>query len=175
MATEYADILLTLDGDLDLSTNDIQLTQTNLQSLRQRLALRFEVWSGGQDWLYNTTFGTPWRSYIGKAVAKSAIDAELRRQILLESDVDSITSFTSVQDKASRTYQAYFEVSTSESEVIALAFFLPDSFTYSVPNINLGNCQVIEDSILFGNKLYKLINFDMKKLGPSSWINDWVD
>lgn len=175
MATQYADILLTSDGDLDLSTNDIQLTQTNLQSLRQRLALRFEVWSGGTDWVYNTSFGTPWGSYIGKAVDKSVIDAELRRQILLEPDVEVISSFTSTKDRVSRTYQAYFEVSTFESEVIALAFFLPDSFAYNVPNINLGNCQIIEDSILFGNKLYKLINFDMKKFGPSSWINEWVD
>lgn len=174
MATDYSDILL-VDGDMDLSTNDIQLITDNLTSLRQRLAVRFNVWQG--EWVYNETFGTPWRSYLGVGIknAKSAIDAEIKRQVLKEADVTSIKNFTSFQDRTLRTYGCVFEVYTTEGETEALAYFLKDDFEYTVPDVSIGQCQLVHDSILYANKLYKLINFDMKTLAESTWINEWAN
>ena len=64
MATSYSDILLTDDGDIDLSTDSVIFIDSNQLSLRQRLNMRFAVWQG--EWKYNSTFGTPYKSYVGK-------------------------------------------------------------------------------------------------------------
>lgn len=170
MSTSYSDILLTASGDIDLSSNDIQLITTNLESLRQRLALRFEIWAGGEDWKYNTEFGINWRNYIGKAIQKTTLDAEIKRQIFLEPDVIAITSFTSIHDRANRFYQVFFEVSTQEETGIALALFVPDSNEYTVPETIFGSCDFVTGTIIYANKLYKLINFDMKSGGSSTWV-----
>jgi hypothetical protein len=42
----------------------------------------------------------------------------------------------------------------------------------TVPAYNIGTCQIVNDTIIFANKLYKLINFDMKRFGSSTWITD---
>ena len=72
MSTDYSDILLTMDGDIDLSSDDAIFISTNLDSLRQRLNIRFAVWQG--EWKYNSTFGTTYKSYVGKPTTKSAMD-----------------------------------------------------------------------------------------------------
>lgn len=172
MATNYSDILL-VNGDIDLSNNDIQLITTNLESMRQRLFLRFNIWKG--EWLYNIDFGTPWRSYLGVSMSnvKSSLDAEIKRQVFKEPDVVSISSFKSEYDRNKRTYKCYFVVETNEEEAIPLAYFLSDDFTYTVPEVNPTTCKEVADTILYGNMLYKLINYDMHSGGISTWIPDW--
>ena len=65
MSTDYSDILLTTDGDIDLSSDDAVFISTNLDSLRQRLNIRFAIWQG--EWKYNELLGTPYKSYVREA------------------------------------------------------------------------------------------------------------
>ena len=134
MATSYSDILLTDDGDIDLSTNSVIFIDSNQLSLRQRLNMRFAVWQG--EWKYNTLFGTPYKSYVGKPTTKSAMDAEIKRQIFKETDVISINSFSSSLDRQARTYTCIAIISTREEDSLTYLLNLRDNFEYILPNIN---------------------------------------
>ena len=170
ITTDYVDLLITADGDLAFLDGDLVLTTDNATSLVQRLRMRLNIWKN--EWIYDTTLGIDWWSYLGKPIIKSAVDAEIKRQILLESDIERFVTFNSTHDRANRSYVCAFEVLTSEGTTEALAYYLNDSFEYSVPDINIGTCQIVADTITFGNKLYKLINFDLRKLGSSTWITE---
>lgn len=170
ITTDYVDLLITADGDLAFLDGDLVLTTDNATSLVQRLRMRLNIWKN--EWIYDTTLGIDWWSYLGKPIIKSAVDAEIKRQILLESDVERFVTFNSTHDRANRSYVCAFEVLTSEGTTEALAYYLNDSFEYSVPDINIGTCQIVADTITFGNKLYKLINFDLRKLGSATWITE---
>ena len=139
MSTDYSDILLTTDGDIDLSSDDAVFISTNLDSLRQRLNIRFAVWQG--EWKYNELLGTPYREYIGKAFNKSTIDAEIKRQALLEPDVERLDNFSSAFDRNSRLYSCSFDVETNE-ESISYGLVLKDSFEYVIPNYK-NSCEKI--------------------------------
>ena len=134
MATSYSDILLTDDGDIDLSTDSVIFIDSNQLSLRQRLNMRFAVWQG--EWKYNTLFGTPYKSYVGKPTTKSAMDAEIKRQIFKETDVISINSFSSSLDRQARTYTCIAIISTREEDSLTYLLNLRDNFEYILPNIN---------------------------------------
>ena len=139
MSTDYSDILLTTGGDIDLSSDDAVFISTNLDSLRQRLNIRFAIWQG--EWKYNEFLGTPYREYIGKAFNKATIDAEIKRQALLEPDVERLDNFNSAFDRNSRLYSCSFDVETNE-ESISYGLVLKDSFEYVIPNYN-NSCEKI--------------------------------
>ena len=141
MATSYSDILLTEDGDIDLSTDSAIFIDSNQLSLRQRLNMRFAVWQG--EWKYNSTFGTPYKSYVGKPTTKSAMDAEIKRQIFKETDVISINSFSSSLDRQARTYTCIAIISTREDDSLTYLLNLRDNFEYILPNIN-ETCEKIQ-------------------------------
>ena len=170
ITTDYVDLLITADGDLAFSDGDLVLTTDNATSLVQRLRMRLNIWKN--EWIYDTTLGIDWWSYLGKPIIKSAVDAEIKRQILLESDVERFINFNSTHDRANRSYVCAFEVLTSEGTTEALAYYLNDSFEYTVPAYNIGTCQIVNDTIIFANKLYKFINFDMKVGASSDWVPD---
>ena len=134
MATSYSDILLTDEGDIDLSTDSVIFIDSNQLSLRQRLNMRFAIWQG--EWKYNSLFGTPYKSYIGKPTTKSAMDAEIKRQIFKETDVISINSFSSSLDRQARTYTCIAIISTKEEDSLTYLLNLRDNFEYILPNIN---------------------------------------
>lgn len=134
MATSYSDILLTDDGDIDLSTDSVIFIDSNQLSLRQRLNMRFAVWQG--EWKYNSAFGTPYKSYVGKPTTKSAMDAEIKRQIFKETDVISINSFSSSLNRQARTYTCVAIISTREEDSLTYFLNMRDSFEYILPNIN---------------------------------------
>lgn len=139
MSTDYSDILLTIDGDIDLSSDDAVFISTNLDSLRQRLNIRYAIWQG--EWKYNEFLGTPYREYIGKAFNKATIDAEIKRQALLEPDVERLDNFKSAFDRNIRLYSCSFDVETNE-ESISYGLVLRDSFEYVIPNYN-NSCDKI--------------------------------
>ena len=141
MATSYSDILLTDDGDIDLSTDSVIFIDSNQLSLRQRLNIRFAVWQG--EWKYNALFGTPYKSYVGKPTTKSAMDAEIKRQIFKETDVVSINSFSSSLDRQARTYTCIAIISTREEDSLTYLLNLRDNFEYILPNIN-ETCEKIQ-------------------------------
>ena len=161
MATSYSDILLTDDGDIDLSTNSVIFIDSNQLSLRQRLNIRFAVWQG--EWKYNSTFGTPYKSYVGKPTTKSAMDAEIKRQIFKETDVISINSFSSSLDRQARTYTCLAIISTREEDSLTYFLNLKDSFEYILPNIN-ETCEKIKKSLYLTSLPYPIYTEDSTQI-----------
>ena len=151
MATSYSDILLTEEGDIDLTTDSIIFIDTNQLSLRQRLNLRFAIWQG--EWKYNSLFVTPYRSYIGKPTTKSAMDSEAKRQILKELDVVSIDSFSSSLDRQARLYTCVAVISTREESSLTYLLNLKDNFEYIQPNKNT-SCKKIKQAFYLTSKPY---------------------
>ena len=139
--TQYVDILLTEDGDLDLTTSSVQLTTTNTLSLKQRPNLRLAIWE--QEWKYYVEYGTPWRSYLslGIAQAKSAIDQEVKRQIKKEVDVINIYNFVSTL--SGRFYSCSMGILTEEG-TFDFAVNLKDDFTYQIPSYSIGCDKIVE-------------------------------
>lgn len=176
MATQYKDLLIDpLTGDLDFGSpgsRGMSLVTTNHMSLRQRLFLRFAIWSG--DWYFDETFGFPYRTFVGRKTVKSVLDGRIKSEVRQEPDVLDITDFDSTMDVLSRSYRCYFTVVTEEGEEINLAFVGADEFFYPEPTE--GNVQLCGDEgsvINFKNKLYYLINFKLPKYGDSTWVNNW--
>lgn len=174
MATSFKDFLLDpLTGDLDFGTsNTLQLVLTNQMSLRQRLYLRFSIWSG--TWFFDESFGFPYRTYIARKTVKSVLDGRIKSEVRQEPDVLQITGFQSTMDVVARTYQCFFTVVTAEGEEINLAFVGNDSYQYPTPpDSNAQLCGDDEAIITFKNKLYYLINFQLPSYGDLTWINKW--
>ena len=161
MATSYSDILLTEDGDIDLSTDSAIFIDSNQLSLRQRLNMRFAVWQG--EWKYNSTFGTPYKSYVGKPTTKSAMDAEIKRQIFKETDVISINSFSSSLDRQARTYSCIAVISTREEDSLTYLLNLRDNFEYILPNINV-SCKKIQRPLYLTSLPYQIYTEDSAQI-----------
>lgn len=172
MATLYSDFLMDpVTGDLSVSTG-LSLIDENLISLRQRLWLRFSIWTG--DWYFDESFGFPYRAYLSKKVMKTILDNKIKEITRLEPDVLDITDFTSLMDKSSRSYQAYFQVTTTEHEVVNIAFVGTEEYYYPTPEE--GATILCDDTgwIAWANKLYYLINFRLPRPGDATWWNTWA-
>lgn len=172
MATLYSDLLMDpVTGDLDVSTG-LQLIESNQTSLRQRLWLRFNIWTG--DWYFDETFGFPYRTYLSKKVMKTVLDNKIKEITRLEPDVLEITDFRSTMDHTTRSYQAFFEVTTKEQEVVRLAFVGQDEYYYPIPDEGATVLCDDEGWIAWANKLYYLINFRLPRTGDATWWNTWA-
>ena len=105
-----ADLRLGLEShDLVFEGNDFQLTQTESESLAQRLKIKLLSYQG--DWFLDQTEGIPYyQSILGKPRAKETIDAIFKSAILEEPEVIQIKSFESSLDNVNRIYSLDFIV-----------------------------------------------------------------
>ena len=172
MATLYSDLLLDpTTMDLDVSQG-LQLVESNVTSLRQRLWMRFNVWT--RSWYFDESFGFPYRAYLSKKVLKTVLDNKIKEVTRMEPDVLEIRNFNSSMDRVSRSYQAFFEVVTKEQEVVRIAFIGEDEFYY--PTAGEGSTTLCDNEgwIEWSNKLYYLINFRLPITGDATWWNTWA-
>lgn len=172
MPTLYSDFLIDpTTGDLDIRSG-LQVIESNQMSLRQRLWMRFNTWTG--SWYFDETFGFPYLSFIGKKVMKTVLDNKIRSIAREEPDVLNIINFESTMDRRSRTYQAFFEVVTKENEIVRIAFIGFDQFEYPQPEA--GSTSLCDDEgwIEWANKLYYLINFRLPRTGDATWWSEWA-
>lgn len=172
MPTLFSDLQMDpVTGDLDLSGNEMHLITSNQISLRQRLWVKFSVWTG--DWFFDESFGFPYRTFISKKVMKSVLDGRIKQTAREEPDVLDITSFSSSMEVSSRSYECYMTVTTSEGEDINIAFTGSSQFAYPTPPD--GNVTLCGDNqwIKWQNKLYYLINFRLPIYGDATWYNQW--
>lgn len=113
-----------MDILIDTKTNDAvwingPLTSSGVSEypvgvVAQRLKMRLLTFLG--EWVYNTTYGVPyWQLILGKKVKKSDVDAIFQRQILQETGVKQIVSFSSTFEK--RVYTCNFTVKANNGEV----------------------------------------------------------
>lgn len=173
MPTLYSDVQMDpVTGDLDISGNTMHLIDSNQISLRQRLWIRFSVWTG--DWYFDELFGFPYRAFIGNKVTKSVLDGRIKAEVRAEDDVLDITDFTSTMDVVVRSYTCYMTVTTREGDVINIAFSGEKQYSYPTPSDNAVSLCGDDQWIKWQNKLYYLINFRMPEYGDATWINTWA-
>lgn len=172
MATNYSDLQLDqTTGDLLITeSGDFQLVTTNIESLWQRLLLRFSIWQN--EWQFNLDFGFPYDDYLGKKTPKQIIDSKIRETVRLEPDVLRIEDFRSSFNEQSRQYEAYLTVITQELEEVNIAYF-GDGYYYPSPEDTSQDLCPSIGQAAFGAKLYHFINFRLPFTGDSTWINTW--
>lgn len=172
MATNYSDLQLDqTTGDLLITeSGDFQLITTNVESLWQRLLLRFSIWK--DEWQFNLDFGFPYNDYLGKKTPKEIIDAKIRETVRQEPDVLRIQDFRSSFNTQSRQYEAYLTVITQELEEVNIAY-LGGGYYYPSPEDTAQDLCPSYGEIVYGTKLYHFINFRLPFNGDATWINTW--
>ena len=91
-------------------------TQPFTQTVAQRLSIRLHTFLG--EWFMNVEYGVPyWQRILGIKNTKESVDLIFQQQILLETGVKEITSFTSTFEN--RNYSATFQVRVVNGEVTA--------------------------------------------------------
>lgn len=113
------DILL---GSSLTANNDIRLTSDYQSSVAQRLTIRFKTFTN--EWMLDLNYGVDWfNKVLGKGRSKTAVDAIIRQQILLEDQVESITEFKSTL--VGRQYSVVFKVkAVSLNQIVTLKLLL---------------------------------------------------
>lgn len=163
--------------DLDFSNGiDFRWTETILESLTQRLQLRYEVWTG--QWGYNLQFGTPYRELMQQGLNKQQLDAEFIRIALQEEDVTSVKIINSVLNNVTRRYEIQSLEVYTDGGLLEIPISNPYTKTNSYPEpIEISDftfCQKTDQEIEDYNKLYEFINFTgLPEFGDSTWWNKW--
>lgn len=172
MATNFVDIELDKStGDILFDNGDLVLIDDNLTSLWQRLSLNFSIWLG--EWQFNLDYGFPYQQYLGKKTPKEVVDAAVRASVFKEPDVIRVENFQSSFNKQTRSYECYFDVITTELEVVSIAF-IGSEYSYPSPEETTQNLCPSLGEVEYGAKLYHLINFRLPFSGDTTWINEWV-
>lgn len=103
------DLKLNGDHDLLFVDNDLVLTETESESLAQRLVVKLKTFQG--EWFLDQFEGIPYfQSIFGKNRSKEAVDAIFKRAITDEPEVASLISYQSTLDNFSRGLSVTFEV-----------------------------------------------------------------
>lgn len=109
------DILLNNDHDLEFTDNDLRLTETESESLAQRLKIKLLTFRG--EWFLNTQEGIPYYQRIfRKNTPKETIDAVFKQAILSEPEVIQLNEFNSSINRQFRIYRLNFIVRSSNSD-----------------------------------------------------------
>lgn len=109
------DIKLTNDHDIGIVSNDFTLTETESESLKQRLIIKLLTFQG--EWFLNQNEGLPYyQSILGKNRAKETIDTIFKTAILDTPDVISLDSFQSSIDNLTRGYTMSFRVRSNNAD-----------------------------------------------------------
>lgn len=88
-------------------------TQPYTQTVAQRLKIRLLTFQ--EEYFMDVTYGVPWfQRVLGKKTSKAAVDLLFQQQILLETGVKEITSFSSTL--VNRNYSMTFRVKVVSGE-----------------------------------------------------------
>ena len=117
-----ADLLLDSTGDLDLSTNDLQLV-TGLAAIRQELQIRYRFFLG--EWFLNDEEGVPYQLHVLK---KNPNEAKVRAMLMDVArgcpGVIEIRSLSTSLDNATRTLTVTIEVGAEVNGALVYESFV---------------------------------------------------
>ena len=101
--------------DLVFVNGSCPTTGDKVDVVIQRLYIRLRTYFG--EWFINVGYGVPYLERIlGHKTKKSNIDMIMQEQILAESGVAQILSFSSTMDNPNRIYSCNFRVKTEDGE-----------------------------------------------------------
>ena len=115
--------LVTKDGDLQITDNNLVLSVTNSNAeIEQRLQQNLQFFLG--EWFLNTALGIPWLEMVFvKGVAASLIEAVFKEAILNTQGVIGLERFDPLEyEPSSRELTVNFTVRTVNSELIEMEF-----------------------------------------------------
>lgn len=97
------------NGKLNLLSGDIQLTDSYVDSVAQRIYIRLKTTYG--KWFLDTTYGIDYFGKIfGKTVNKTKVDLHILNEIRKEREVARVVSYKSNVDSKTRKYTAEFTI-----------------------------------------------------------------
>lgn len=116
------DLLLDSSGDLDLSTNDLQLVE-GLAAIGQELQIRYRFFIG--EWFLNTEEGTPYHPHILKKNPNEAkVRAILTEVARTTPGVVEIRNLSLSYDNLERELSVTIEVGAEVNGVLTYATFI---------------------------------------------------
>ena len=111
-----ADLLMTPDGDLDLSTNDMQLV-TGSAEIAQHLRIRLKFFLG--EWFLDTRLGVPYiQQILRKRPQLAVVQDILRRTVLSTPGIIEILSFSFELDSVTRRLTVDLRAQITGDEVL---------------------------------------------------------
>jgi hypothetical protein len=114
------DFALDADGDLDLATGDIRLTQRGLEATAQELWIVLQIIRG--EWFLNRRFGIPYlandvvsetEALLGGKFSELRARAAFREAIIAVEDVETINYLSVSFSAATRRLTVSFKVTTA--------------------------------------------------------------
>lgn len=117
-----SDLLLDATGDLDLSTNDLQIVD-GIQAIRQELQIRYRFFLG--EWFLHPEEGTPYQLHVLK---KNPNEAKVRQVFadvaLTTPGVEEIRALTTSIDNATRTLTVNLELGVTVNGTLVYDSFV---------------------------------------------------
>lgn len=149
------------DGDFLIENGDLVLTNTIEVEVYQRIKHKLNTWTS--TWWNDLTFGTPYRESILLKTTKAQVDAEFLRIIRADPQVVDILDFQTELNRNTRFYDIRFVVQAIDGtslNFIASSDPAGSEFLYPIGS-TVFPCDSTEQSVIYSNKLYKLMNFDL--------------
>ena len=102
------DLKLTVDGDLDFSTNDLVLID-GLEAIKQELQIRYRFFLG--EWFLNENEGVPYvRDVLKKNANETQVRALLREVAITTPGVEKVNSLELDLDGATRVLSVTMDI-----------------------------------------------------------------
>lgn len=106
------DLKLTEDGDLDVSSNDLEFTE----SVRQQIAIRLKWFLG--EWRWDPDEGLPyWDEILVKNPNTDLIESAIRSKIFEVTEVTEVDDVYVEIDSATRKATIYYTAITDEETI----------------------------------------------------------
>lgn len=135
------DILL-VNGKVSITGNQLHPTTDLASKVSQRIYVRLKSNKG--YWFLDTTFGIAWLDEIfGKRRTKAAIDTRLQQEILKDTYIERITSWSSNIDGRSYSCQFTIQVIRSQDEDNTITMRLVGNESGLILQDSLGNVYEI--------------------------------
>lgn len=168
------DLKLDDSNRLIYENGDFQLTTTTAEICKQSLGITLTTWKG--EWFLDTDFGVPYlQQIIGVARKKEVVDKIFLSYIAQNEYVDSISSYSSTEDRTGRYYTATYTVLVGDTSVTSSFTTTPsDEYIYPTPDDDFS--VTCDEYVIapYSEKLYYYENDEgLPPFTFDTWWNTW--
>lgn len=152
------DLRLDNDSDIIVQDQDLALTRTAQDLLKQKIYVIFRTFAG--EWYLNTQFGGYNKDvFLNKSLGKSGVDAYFISILNSLEEVEEVVTFSSEFAGTERLYTCRFDVRTTSGTGRFDINILPPGTELSYPSSGIGLdtiCSTVDASSV--NDFYELMN-----------------
>lgn len=166
-------------GDWDLSTGKLKMTDNNVDLVAQKVDIRWNTWRG--EWGFDLNFGIPYTQRIlnSSIQDRGNVDAEFIRQVTEITQVDRVVDLSSSLDPVNRVYRMDNLTVYVDDEEVTIPVSTPNDAQYDYPEPSeqeeYSVCTLSPEEVDYINKLYYLMNYQLKEGASHTWYNTWRD